>query len=293
MAWTLNLYAGEDIIVKDIVIDNNRHVANADGIDVTGSSNVEISHCFISTADDGIVLKNPMDTGKSMEHIRIRDCSVVTVMNALKIGTETAWDIRDVLAEDCRLFMPDLYPGTTSGIAIESADGSRVSEITFRNISMNRVTCPVFICLNCRNRYGFPKEKDEDRGFGGTIEKICIEHVKADDAEVPSLIFGFQSQKENGELLRRPVRDITIRDFTVSHRDTEVILQIPEKIEEYLYEYPENNTFGDVDACGIWVRHGEGILFDQIEIRPRRSETRETIKAYDVAWAEKQGAANV
>lgn len=284
MAWTLNLYAGEDIIVKNIVIDNNRHVANTDGIDVTGSSNVEIYHCFISTADDGIVLKNPYDTGKHMEHIRIRDCSVVTVMNAFKIGTETAWDIRDVLVEDCRFFMPDLYPGTTSGIAVESADGSYVSNVTIRNVTMDRVICPVFICLNCRNRYAFPKKSEEDRGFGGSIEKIRIQHIKAENAEVPSLIFGFQYQKKNGECLRRPVRDITVEDFQVLYRETKAVLKVPEEIEEYLYEYPENNTFGDVDAYGIWVRHGDGIALEKINIIPRRSETREKIKGYDVEW---------
>ena len=48
--------------------------------------------------------------------------------------------------------MTDVYPGTVSGIAIESADGSSVSDVTVRNVTMNRVTCPVFIRLCNRNR---------------------------------------------------------------------------------------------------------------------------------------------
>ena len=282
MAWTLNLYACDRVLVEDMVIDNNRHVANTDGIDVTGSSHVTIRHCFISTADDGIVLKNPRDTEKNMEDIRIRDCSVVTVMNAFKIGTETAWDISHVSVEDCRFFMPDLYPGTTSGIAVESADGSRVSDVCVKNIAMDRVTCPLFICLNCRNRYGFPAETEADRGWGGSIEGVRISHVKSENAEVPSLIFGFLCETEDGVAIRRPVRNIAVKDFHVSYRNTRAVLHVPERIEEYLKEYPENNTFGDVDACGIWVRHVDGIKLTEIDIIPRAEETREKIKMYDV-----------
>ena len=281
-AWTLNLYVCDRVLVEDMVIDNNRHVANTDGIDVTGSSHVEIRHCFISAADDGIALKNPLDTGRSMKDSRVRDCSVITVMNAFKIGTETAWDISDVLVENCRFFMPDLYPGTTSGIAVESADGSRVSNVHIKNIFMDRVTCPLFICLNCRNRYGFPAEKEDDRGWGGTIENIRIEQIEAENAEVPSLIFGFSCETEGGAAVRRPVKNIAVENFNVGYRNTRAVLHVPERIEEYLKEYPENNTFGDVDACGIWVRHADGIRLNGIDITPRADETRKKIKMYDV-----------
>ena len=73
MHWTLNLLVCEDVLVKDVVIQNNRHVANTDGIDISGSSRVELAHCFISTADDGIVVKNPKETGRAMSDLYIHD----------------------------------------------------------------------------------------------------------------------------------------------------------------------------------------------------------------------------
>ena len=82
--------------------------------------------------------------------------------------------------------------------------------------------------------------------------------------------------------IRRPVRNIAVKDFHVSYRNTRAVLHVPERIEEYLKEYPENNTFGDVDACGIWVRHVDGIKLTEIDIIPRAEETREKIKMYDV-----------
>lgn len=45
-----------------------------------------------------------------MTHVHVKRCTVVTVMNAFKIGTETANDISDILVEDCTFCMPDIYP---------------------------------------------------------------------------------------------------------------------------------------------------------------------------------------
>lgn len=286
MAWTLNLFACENVLVKDMIIDNNRHVANTDGIDITGSSRVEIDHCFVSTADDGIVVKNPKDTGRAMSDIYIHDCQVITVMNAFKIGTETRWDISNVLVENCRFFMPDIYPGTTSGIAVESADGSHIANVTVRNIEMERVTCPVFICLNMRNRYQEScGESAMSPYWGGSIQGITIENVRARDVEVPSLIFGFETKETGGEKVRKPVKDIAISHFEAVYLDNDEIVEVPETVEEFLYEYPENNLVGDVDACGLWIRHCDGLALEDIRVVPRRVNRREKVRLYDVTLA--------
>ena len=66
-----------------------------------------------------------------------------------------------------------------------------------------------------RNRYGVPYSSDlSSRSWGGAIEGITIEHMSATDAEVPSLIFGFQTVLESGEVVGKPVEDITIHVFS-------------------------------------------------------------------------------
>jgi polygalacturonase len=283
MAWTLNLDSCDDVLVKDMVINNNRHVANTDGIDILGSSNVEINHCFISTADDGIVAKNSKYTGREMKGLYVTDCTVLSVMNAFKIGTETYHDISDVIVENCHFCFPDIYPGTVSGISIESADGSKIKNVTVRNITMDKVTCPLFICLEMRNRDKVPYSDDlNSKYWGGTIENILIENIKATNVEVPSIITGFVNTKKDGTQIRKAVTNITIKDFYAVYKDNEEIVCVPDEIEEYLYEYPENNTFGDVDAYGIWVRHADDIKFDNIQVTPRTVNKRECVKSYDI-----------
>ena len=34
------------MLVRNVVIDDNRHVANTDGVDLSGCSHVEVDHCF-------------------------------------------------------------------------------------------------------------------------------------------------------------------------------------------------------------------------------------------------------
>lgn len=284
MAWTLNLECSRGVTVRNVVIDDNRHVANTDGIDITGSSDVLIDHCFVSCADDGIVVKNPIHTGRAMSNVHVKDCTVITVMNAFKIGTETGHDISAVLVENCHFCMPDIYPGSVSGISIESCDGSHVSDVTLRGITMDRVLCPLYICLNMRNRYGDPysEEVGANRYWGGSISGVTIEHVRAADAELPCIITGFVHTKQDGTPVRRPVEDVTVRDYHVTYRDNQELVQLPEAFDEFLFDYPESNAHGDVDAYGIWARHVDGLTLEDVCVTPRSCNTRGMIRLRDV-----------
>ncbi len=284
MAWTLNLERCVDVTVRNFVIDNNRHVANCDGIDISNSSNVRIDHCFISCADDGIVIKNHDHCHCDMENVWITDCTILSVMNAFKLGTETSGAIRNILVENCHFCMPDIYPGSVSGISVVSCDGSNIQNVTVRNITMDKIVCPLYIFLNMRNRYKDPytDEVGSNRYWGGSVSNIVIENVRATNAELPSIITGFEAEKRDGTKVRKAVQNILVKDFEVIYRDNEEKITLPETFDELLFDYPESNAHGDVDACGIWIRHADNIRLDNVNITPRSCNTRDIIKKYDV-----------
>ena len=288
MCWTLNLDTCDRVRVHDLVIDDNRHVANTDGIDITGSSDVEIRHCHISCADDGIVLKNPLHTGRAMRNVHVSDCTIGTVMNALKIGTETVHPIEHVLIEHCTLRLTDIYPGSVSGISIESCDGSWVQDVTVRDIRMDHVLCPIYLCLNMRNRTGDPYTDvpDENRYWGGGIENIRIERITARDAELPCILTGFQTGNRRGDTIRRAPYDVTIRQVEITYRDNQEELRIPDEIPEFLTDYPESNAHGDVSACGIWARHVDQLCVEDVRVTPRSCNTRPVFRFEDVRMKE-------
>ena len=283
MCWTLHPECCDDVVIRNVVIDDNRHVANADGIDLSGCSDVTVEHCFISCADDGLCVKNPANTRRASEHLRFRDCTVSTVMNAFKIGTGTRYDIRDVRVENCHFRMTDIFPGSVSGISIESCDGSHVEDILVRNISMEGVQCPLYILLNRRNQGGAPLSEDPEAPYwGGSIRHVTVENLHAEQADLPAILTGYEDRTPLGRPVRKPLRDIRVSDYEVRYRESEEILHIPEHVEEFLTGYPECNAHGDVGACGLWVRHAKNVKLERIRIRPRARNTREWIQLLDV-----------
>lgn len=286
MCWTLHPEASDGVVIRDVVIDDNRHVANSDGIDISGCSHVDVSHCFISCADDGLCVKNPVYTNRISQNLQFRGCTVSTVMNAFKIGTGTRYDIRHVLVEDCDFIMPDIYPGSVSGISIESCDGSQVEDITVRNIRMKNILCPLYLLLNRRNQAKEPYTDDPDGLYwGGGVGHIRIEHITAEGAELPAILTGYADQTGKGGPVRKPIHDIAVSDYRITYRDNEEILHIPVEFDEFLADYPESNAHGDVDAYGLWVRHADRVTLSGIQVTPRSMNTRACVRMYDVNQA--------
>ena len=284
MRWTLNLEMCEDVTVENVVIDDNRHVANTDGVDVCGSSRVKIRHCLISCADDGVVVKNPAHTERSMEDVEVSDCRVHTVMNAFKIGTETAGDIRGIHVHDCVFELSDIYPGSVSGISIESCDGSHVQHVLVERIRMEHVLCPVYLCLNRRNRWQAPytEETEHGRYWGGDIRDVTIRHLICHGVELPCILTGYTDVTRGGKKVRKAPSKIELEDWDMVYRDNAEQVQVPPVIPENLTDYPESNAHGDVGACGIYARHLDDLKVSDIRVTPRSTNTRPVMLLEDV-----------
>ncbi|MBR1684685.1 MAG: hypothetical protein IJ708_06065 [Clostridia bacterium] len=287
MCWTLHMDRCDAVKIHDLVIDDNRHVANTDGIDLSGCQGVEIRHCFVSCADDGLCLKNTAHTGREMRNVEISECTVVTVMNAFKIGTGTRFPIRHVRVHDCTFMLPDIHPGSVSGISIESCDGSVIEDVEVRNIRMQGVQCPLYVLLNRRNEAGLPYSDDsQDLYWGGAIRNVTVQGITALDCDLPCIVTGYADATRAGAPVRRAIEGLKVEDMTMRYREAEEIVQIPECFEEQLTDYPESNAHGDVDACGIWVRHADGVTIRGLEVTPRRANTRPPVVFLDCNEAE-------
>lgn len=282
--WSLSIDMSDNVSIESIVIDNNRHVANTDGIDIMSSRHVRVKHVFISTADDGLCIKAPMLQGHdsiNVENsdmamgpagdIEIEDATVISVMNAFKIGTETYFDIKNVKCRNCTFMLPDIFPGGVSGISIESADGANISDIHLDNITMKNIAVPVFISLCRRNKFGYLSDEDRKaKEKGGSIDGITIENIKAEGMESTCIITGFKD--DDGYTGR--VRNITIRNLDATYLDNEERLEILPEIRENIKDYPESNALGDMPSYGFYIRHAGNIKLENVCIKPRTMNTR-------------------
>ena len=272
--WSFRLDKCNNVQIHDFIINNNRNVANADGIDLMGSSNVKIKHCFISTADDGIVIKNALWEGcdAPMRNIDISDCEVISRTNAIKVGTETTHDISDISITDCKLFLTDLYPGTVSAIALEAVDGSVLSDVTIKNIEVDRCSCPLFIRLGNRNRaaevnsqsaraieFGKKAVKggcaDKERfNHKSEIKNISVDNLTANEVEIPIMLCGYKQ----GNRIKR-VKNVTLNNIKLTFTKRPFIIDRRLFIPEYTKEYPEANRFRNLPSYALFIRHAENI----------------------------------
>lgn len=279
--WTFIVNDCDNVKINDLIIDNSMHVANSDGIDIKGGENIVIDHCFIATGDDGIVLK-PIDA--PIKNVSVSNCTISSYANCFKIGTETQMDVDNVNVKDCYFFMPNGITGGYSGIAIESCDGARVTNINVSDITMDGVSSPILIWLGNRMKY--------DKNEVGTIDGVYIKNVTAKDTEMPSAITGCI----DGENETHYVKNVELENIDVTYRDTQEDLYIRNNLGEYTMKgYPEItrvshvyilnhnlSKYWDLPCYGLLVKHAENIKYDDYNVVPRSCNQRDKLYIDDV-----------
>ena len=132
-SWTLHVQWCDRVNIDGVYIYSELESGvNADGIDVDGCKNVMISDCRIETADDAIVLKttNTNNHSESCENITVTNCVLTSTSSALKLGTESFSDFKQITFNNC------VIRNTNRGLGIIVRDGATVSDVIFSNITM-------------------------------------------------------------------------------------------------------------------------------------------------------------
>ena len=271
-SWTCHLRDCDNVEISDCVINNNFYVANTDGIDIVGCQEVKVEHCFIVTGDDGIVIK--ANSNENVENISVKSCKIMSLANNFKIGTETSRNVKGISVEDCDFFMAGLVGGY-SGIAIESADGSNISNVNISQIRMNGVSSPLLIWLGNR----LEKKNGSDGTTVGSIEDINISDVYCDNVELPSAIVGVKSKREP-----YCVKGVNLKDFYIRYRDTQENLNVKvPPLESGMNGYPEitrvshkylisheMSEYYDLPVYGLYLRYVNGLSVDNFNVISRR-----------------------
>ena len=270
--WTLVINGCENVDINHIVIDNHMHVANTDGIDILFSKNVNIADCFIATADDGVCLK---PVNGEIKGVSVSDCVISSCANCFKIGTESAFDITDIRVSNCKFFMPQNMTYGYSGIAVESADGSNVSDVEIDNIVMDGISSPILVWLGKRLRHGNAKI--------GSVKNVKISNVTAVNTELPSAVTGCRTDDRI-----YPVENVVLDHISAVYRDTKEALDINYDVPEWsLSDYPdivrishiykdshENSDYWDLPCYGIFIRYARNMDYSGYSCVPRRCNER-------------------
>ena len=121
--WNAVIARCRDTVFQNVKVLNDTNVFNTDGINPNSSRDVVIEDCFLYAGDDPFAVKTLED--RPAENIRILNNLVITKRTAMKIGTESNGDIRNVLFMGNHILEADLAFG------IYNRDGATIENIRF------------------------------------------------------------------------------------------------------------------------------------------------------------------
>jgi hypothetical protein len=244
-----------------------------DGIDPVCCHNVTITDCEIKSLDDAIAIKSSYTLGYkcSCENITVKNCLLSTFINALKIGTESVGNFRNIIYRNCIVYNSPNLP-SYAGISIISVDGGVIDSVTASDITLIHVNYPIFIRLGDRLR------SPENQSVG-KIQNISISHLtsiagkKASSiTAVPGSYIGCNITFHNVTII---CRGGGRRIFT--YRD------IPELRESNgVYPDPPYILPGPPPAYGFFCRYVKGLSFFDIQLGFQRRDLRAALICEDI-----------
>ena len=187
--WAVHLANCSDVMIQGISLYSSLDKGvNSDGLDIDACKNVRIADCHIETGDDAICLKSTNKNGvyNSCENVTVTNCTLISTSTALKIGTESHGDFKNIV------FSNSVISNTNRGIGIFVRDGANVDGVIFSNL-----------VIECRRKHfnwwgdGDPirfvllKRKPESRM--GSIRNVLVSNVIA-RGQGTSLIAGFEGE---------------------------------------------------------------------------------------------------
>jgi len=277
--------------VDNLTIDNVKIDTNRDGLDIDSCSNVRISNCSVNSPnDDAIVLKSSYALGfaRATENVTITNCLVSgydigSLLDAtykknvteapdkdgptgrIKLGTESNGGfknitISNIVFDHCR------------GLALETVDGGLLEDVTITNITMRDVVnSPIFLRLGRRMRgpAGAPV---------GQLRRVNISNIVAynADARYASIIAGVPEHN---------IQDVALSNIRIFYRGSGKKELADAQLPERETNYPEPSMFGETPAYGFFVRHAQGIEFNNVTVKYFDAEMRPPFFLEDVTFA--------
>jgi len=277
--WVQHYLGCRDVTLDGLTIDSTVNLNN-DGIDIDSSERVRISNCDITTLDDAIVIKSTATT--PCRDVVVTNCVLSSECNAFKIGTETVGDITDVTATNLTV-----RAAGRSGIAIESVDGGRIERVAVSNVSMRDAVGGIFVRLGHRGR---PLEAtgtadDHDPAAGkrpvGALGHVVLSSITTDCDAIGCSITGLPGAS---------VRDVTLRDVTI--RPAGGATEVPAEPPELPERYPEYDMYGPLPAYALYCRHVDGLRLAAVDVRAQRPDERPALAFSDCTTIDLDGSAD-
>ena len=268
--YNISLLGCDSVDIQGVTIRNGY----SDGIDPDCCRNVRIAKCRIESRDDAIVAKTSLALGarRSTENVMVTDCALVHVRNALKLGTESSGDFKNIVFRNCTISArPDgAKPYPSAGVSIETVDGGTIERVVVSNITMVGVRAPIFVRLGRRGR-------GQKVPVAGELRNVSISNIVATGAAWTSSIMGIPGH---------PVTEISLKGIRITARGGGSAEALAREVPEYEKDYPDASMFADLPAYGLYCRHAKRLRVDGVDLKVDQPDARPALVLDDVHEAD-------
>ena len=277
--WMQNYLNCEDLLIEGITVRNHANYNN-DGMDIDGCRSVVIRRCRVSSGDDALCFKGAGQ--RELRRVLVEDCEFWSACNAVKVGTDTQGDFRQVLIRRCRIGGLAEDPSglkhacSDSGISLEMVDGGVLEDFLIRDIYITRAWSPFFLRLENRGRV---KPGDPVPG-PGTLRRVLFLNITGEEnGPRGSYMLGIPE---------KPIEDIAFRNIMIRQKASAGPVLKDSDFSEMRGTYPDAHMIdgtGDAPAYGLWARHVRGLHLDSYEVRPAGKDPRPFIESSDAEFS--------
>ena len=266
--WMQNYLNCENLLLEGLAVRNHANYNN-DGMDIDGCRNVVIRNCRVSSGDDALCFKGAGQ--RELSRVLVEDCDFYSACNAVKVGTDTQGDFRQVYIRRCRIGGLAEDPSglkhacADSGISLEMVDGGTLEDFLIEDIHMIRAWSPFFLRLENRGRV-----KPGDPAPGpGTLRRVLFSDIR-----------GRETGPRGSYLLgipEKPIEDIAFRRVLLRQEASRRPVRKEKDFDEMRGVYPDAHMIdpvGDAPAYALWARHVRGLSLDGYEVIPEGKERR-------------------
>ncbi|MDR3218009.1 MAG: hypothetical protein LBU22_03375 [Dysgonamonadaceae bacterium] len=289
--WVQKYQSCENLLIDGITVDSreNKNIEqarfidvpggrNTDGCNIVDCRNVRIANCTINSGDDGIVLKS-FAQPEGCYNITVTNCVISTNASGIKIGTESTGEFKDICINNCTV-----YNTRGAAIGLMTVDGAAMERIIVSNITLLNIKGAALF-LRIGNRGKIYRKADKKPGLG-TMKNILIQNIYGSEIER----YGCSITGINNS----PLENISIRNVCLTFKggdkplffegyEGRIVEELTvDNVPEMEDSYPRSEMFGKLPAYGFYVRHVNGIEFNNIKLQCKEEDKRPALVTDDV-----------
>jgi hypothetical protein len=271
--WMQHYFACEDVVIRGIRVWNHAN-QNNDMMDIDGCRNVIVTDCIGDTEDDAITLKST--SPHVTENVTITNCVVSSHCNAIKTGTESTGGFRNITITNI-VVKPSAntraivgHPEGISGITLATVDGGILERVSVSDCVIDGPKVPIFIRLGNRAR---KHVADAPTPGVGTVRDIVVRNITATaGGPVGCSISGIPGH---------PVASVHLSNIVIEFPGGGTLTDAQREPDEAVDQYPEGTHWGALPAYGLYIRHADDVVVDNVTFRRNGPDARPALVVSD------------